>query len=416
MKGKQKWFSLVLVLLLTMTSAIFAGGKQEEEILIGAPLPLTGPYASDGEQMLWALELAVEEKNAEGGLLGRPLKLITGDVGALEPEKIKAVGERLSGAGIHVALTGYADSGVDARVFSQYDFPYIHGDAMSADSDIQAEQIKEKGYSNVFQYCPTEIELGIQVGEHFLEGVPELMGWTPPNKKCAVITTDYSWSIIASDEFKRIAEEKGYSIVVDEIIQFGMVEFGPILSKIDNLRPSYVTFWDLSPTDSANFIKQFHDRFGDEGIDSLVYMQYSPQIPEFLELAGEAAEGVVWNVTMAEVGDNYDYEQRWEEKFDSPTLSSYCYGTRDAFDIWVNAVEEVGSVDDFENIISVISDMSHKGMIGTIKFSKDNNTALAGEDYVPIIMHQVWGGKNNRAFPDNFRDEGFSYQIPIWIK
>jgi ABC-type branched-subunit amino acid transport system substrate-binding protein len=387
-----------------------------DEILVGAPLPLTGPYASDGEQMRMALELAIEEKNAAGGLLGKQLKLITGDVGALEPEKIRAVGERLAGFGVNVAITGYADSGVDARVFGQFQFPYIHGDAMSADSDIQAAQIKKSGSSNVFQYCPTEIEMGKQVANHFLEEIPNKMGWKPPNKKCAVITTDYSWSIIASDEFKRIAKKRGYSIVVDETIQFGMVEFGPILSKIDQLRPAYVSFWDLSPQDSANFIKQFHDKFASDGIQSIIYMQYSPQIPEFLDLAGKTAEGVVWNVTMAEVGENEEYDSRWKKKFGVPTVSSYCYGTRDAFDMWIKAVEEVGSVDDYKKIISKLSSMKHHGMIGTIQFNPKNNTALAGSEYVPIIMHQVWGGKNNRAYPFEFSDKGYKYQIPVWIK
>src|SRR5512136_840572 len=85
--------AMVFVLLGTALSG--CGGKKE--ILIGAPMPLTGPYASDGEQMQMALEMAVAEQNAAGGLLGRQLKLIAGDVGALEAEKIKAVGERMVG-------------------------------------------------------------------------------------------------------------------------------------------------------------------------------------------------------------------------------------------------------------------------------------------------------------------------------
>ena len=71
----------------------------EKTITIGCPLPLTGPYASDGEQMKMALELAVAEKNAAGGVLGHQIKLKFGDVGGLEAEKIKAIGERLVGRG-----------------------------------------------------------------------------------------------------------------------------------------------------------------------------------------------------------------------------------------------------------------------------------------------------------------------------
>ncbi|MBU1697351.1 MAG: ABC transporter substrate-binding protein, partial [Proteobacteria bacterium] len=87
--NSKKTYSLVVLSLLfcvLITGLAFA----KNPILVGCPLPLTGPYASDGEQMKMALELAVEEKNASGGLLGHPVKLKFGDVGGLEAEKIKA--------------------------------------------------------------------------------------------------------------------------------------------------------------------------------------------------------------------------------------------------------------------------------------------------------------------------------------
>jgi len=72
-------------------------------------------------------------------LLGRQLKLVTGDVGALEAEKIKAVGERLIGEKVDVVITGYADSGVDARVFGKYDMPFLHADVMTLDTEVVAQ-------------------------------------------------------------------------------------------------------------------------------------------------------------------------------------------------------------------------------------------------------------------------------------
>ena len=74
-----------------------------------------------------------------------------------------------------------------------------------------------------------------------------------------------------------------------------MAEWGPILSKIESKDPAYVTFWHLDPTERRpRFIQQFSDHFEDDGLNALVYMQYTPSIPEFIQLAGKAAEGVVW--------------------------------------------------------------------------------------------------------------------------
>ena len=65
----------------------------EKPIVIGAPMPLTGPFASSGEQMKMALDLGVEELNAAGGLFGRKLKVVYGDVANVGVEDVKSVGE-----------------------------------------------------------------------------------------------------------------------------------------------------------------------------------------------------------------------------------------------------------------------------------------------------------------------------------
>jgi branched-chain amino acid transport system substrate-binding protein len=416
MSGKiTKSLLVVLLVSLLVPFTAFCGGQAEDVILIGAPLPLTGPYASDGEQMRMALELAIEEKNAAGGLLGKQLKLITGDVGALEPEKIKAVGERLAGSDVHVALTGYADSGVDARVFAQYAMPYIHADAMTEDSLVARKQIEETGTSNLFQYCPAEVAYGDNAADYFFK-IPAAMGWTAPTKKIAVVKVDYSYNIFAADRFAELSAAKGYEIVVDETIQFGHVEFGPILSKIKDSGASYVTFWDLDPKDAANFIKQFYDAFIDKGIQALVFMQFTPVIPEFLDLAGKAAEGLLWATTVNPVSDGVpSYDERWIARFGSEPASSYSYGTRDGFDLWVEAVERAGTYDDFEKVIGELKKTDYRGLTGRIVFNPEDHTAYAGVDYIPTVWQQVWGGKHNISFPEEFSG-GYAYKLPPWVK
>ena len=141
---------LIIVLTGMLVCFMAAWASAEKPILIGTPLPLTGPYASDGEQMKMALELAVAEKNAAGGLLGRKLELKFGDIGGLEAEKIKAVGERLIGAGVDAIITDYDDGGVDTKVFGQYDVPYLHGNAMTLCTAPVAKHPEK--YWNCFQY------------------------------------------------------------------------------------------------------------------------------------------------------------------------------------------------------------------------------------------------------------------------
>jgi ABC-type branched-subunit amino acid transport system substrate-binding protein len=412
MKNYLRFVSLGLLVVMLATSLLgCGGGGGAGTIKIGAPMPITGPYASDGEQMQKALELAVEEQNAKGGVLGKKLELIPGDVGALEAEKIKAVGERLMGEKVDVAITGYADSGVDAKVFGEYDIPYLHADALSADTDLVAQN---PDYRNVFQYCPSEVFYGIDTAAN-LFNVPAALKWTPPNKKIAIIKVDYSYNVMAADKFGALAKEAGYEVVVDELTQFGVVEWGPILSKIDEAQPAYVTFWNLDPTDAARFMIQFKEKFGDKGLNALVYMQYTPNIPEFYQLAGDAANGVLWTTDVAPVGKGVkEYTARWKAKFNEDPKSAYAYITRDAFDIWVAAVEKAGCSDCYEKVIENIRKTSHDGMGGLYEFTENDQQAKSGNEFLPTIWYQIQDGKNVIVGPEKLKEGG--YTMPYWIK
>lgn len=409
----QKTFKPVsLFLLLVLAASALAGCGGSEKIKIGAPMPLTGPYASDGEQMQKALELAIEEQNAKGGVLGRELTLLPGDVGALEAEKIKAVGERLSGEKVDLVITGYADSGVDARVFGEYDMPFLHADAMTLSTELVAKDPVK--YGNVFQFCPSEVSYGYDAAE-ILFKISAEMGWTEPNKKLAVIRADYSYNVLASDKFIELAKEKGYETVVDEMVQFGTVEWGPILSKIAEKQPAYVTFWILDPTDASRFIIQFNEKFGEGGYNGLVYMQYTPNFPEFLTLAGNAANGLVWSTSVGVVSkDAPAYAERWKAKFGEEPKSTYAYNVRDAFEIWVQAVEKAGCVDCYDKVNANIKATEYQGMSGFYKFSPTDQQALFGDQYIPTLWYQVQNGAHMLTGPEAFK--AGKYILPPWVK
>ena len=384
-----------------------------EPILIGCPLPLTGPYASDGEQMKMALELAAAEKNAAGGVLGHPVELKFGDVGGLEAEKIKAIGERLVGAGVNAVITGYDDGGVDTKVFGAFDIPYLHGNAMTLCTQPVAENLDK--YWNVFQYMYNDKAYGVDAAKYLFKA-GEQMGWKAPNKKIAIIKVDYAYNIMPADEFAAITAKDGYEVVVNETVPFGMAEWGPILSKIESREPAYVTFWHLDPTDAARFIQQFADYFQDDGLNALVYMQYTPSIPEFIQLAGKAADGVVWVGGAYGFGPKYDaYKKRWMAKFKTEPAGLYAEATRDAFDIWAAAVEKAGCYDCYKKIADNIRVTEYEGLCARYKFDPKDQSVVQADDYMPLVWFQIQNGKNVKMRPAAV-SEGKAYQLPPWIK
>ena len=218
-----------------------------------------------------------------------------------------------------------------------------------------------------------------------------------------------------ADEFARLAGEKGYEVMVNETVPFGMAEWGPILSKIEMEEPAYVTFWHLDPTDAARFIQQFCEHFED-GYNGLVYMQYTPSIPEFLQLAGESAEGLIWVGGAYGSGAKFeDYKARWLKLFKQPPAGFYAEATRDAFDMWVAAVEKAGCVDCYKQVCDALRGLEFEGLCAKYRFNPTDQSAVQSDEYVPLVWFQIQDGKNVKMRPAQYA-EGGKYRLPPWVK
>ena len=85
----------IAIAALALASALFsAGAAAQEPIRIGAFLSVTGPASFLGDPELKTLELYVDRINADGGVLGRKLQLVTYDDGG-DAEKARTFAKRL---------------------------------------------------------------------------------------------------------------------------------------------------------------------------------------------------------------------------------------------------------------------------------------------------------------------------------
>jgi branched-chain amino acid transport system substrate-binding protein len=392
------------------------GGEETGDILIASAMPLTGPYASDGEEMNQALEMAIDDYNDQGGVLGRQLELVTCDVGALEVDTIQACAERLLGENPDAVITGYDDSGVNTLAFGEGDMPYLHAVTMRAAIEPVMEDPEK--YGNVFQYDPSDYDYGVNAAEE-LPKIADQLGLVPKNKSVAVITTDYAYNVVGAEAFEEFIQKQGYEVAVHEVTPFGVEEWGPILSKIAKAQPAFITFWNLDPADAARFMTQFRRQFADTGIDSLVYMQYTPDIPEFLELTGDDANGLLWSTVIGVSGriglDKAEYAQRWEERFGNEPKGIHPYIVRDAFDIWATAVEKVGCVQCFDEVNDAIRSTAYTGYAGTYQFAppSEGQYAMQGDDLLPTIWSQVQNVQHVVVLPE-VAAEG-TIVMPPWV-
>lgn len=161
-----------------------------EPIVIGLNYPRTGHYREEGLAQMRGSLLAIEEINAKGGLLGRPLQLITRDT-ASRPEKAARNVDSMVKEGA-VMLFGSVSSAVAvaaAERAKQNNTLYFS--TIGYANDVTTE----KGHRYIFRESTsatmTARALGKYLSEHF------------PNKKYFYITADYSWGHSSEESLRK---------------------------------------------------------------------------------------------------------------------------------------------------------------------------------------------------------------------
>jgi branched-chain amino acid transport system substrate-binding protein len=307
---------------------------------------------------------------------------------------------------VDAVITGYGDTGADLAAFGQYDVPYFHSDTTRICKTLVREHPE---YNNCFMLCDDSAPYGWLGFDIITEEIP----YECPNHKAAVIYVDYEYNIVSADTFKEEVAKKGWEIVVDEMVPWGVKDWGPILSKIRATEPSIILFANLIPVDGVTFLHQFLE----DPTDSIIYMTYFPAIPEFRELAGEAANGVCWITAMGilPTPEAEAWGERYKQRFGKEPAIFGSAGPYDALHMWAAAVERTGDVEDYDAVCAAIRDPDHlyTGLCGTYKFDPEEQYALGGEALVPPTFYQIQNMKHVLIWPTKFAQGEF--EVPPWI-
>src|SRR3954469_11479538 len=118
------------------------------ELRLGALYPFSGNLALLGDESFRGLELAVEERNAAGGLLGRPVKLARGDAQD-QAQALAEVRRLITETRVHAVLGTYASPLAFAATQASElaGVPYFELGAI-------ADALTDRGFRYVFRTCP----------------------------------------------------------------------------------------------------------------------------------------------------------------------------------------------------------------------------------------------------------------------
>lgn len=221
---------LTYIRLLTCVVAMFLfvgckkkAGGDGKTILIGEYGSMTGPQSTFGQSTHNGLTMAIEEINAKGGVLGKPLEVINADDRSDANEAVTAVQKLISRDGVCAVIGEVASklSMAAGGVCQREKIPMVS--PASTNPDVT------KGGDYLFRICFTDDFQGAVCARF-----ADKMGW----KRVAIFTdiaNDYSKGLT-----KGFKDDYKGRIVVEENFRAGDNDFKAQLTKMQNANPDAV--------------------------------------------------------------------------------------------------------------------------------------------------------------------------------
>src|SRR5512136_425468 len=144
----------LMAVLVALTAWGTSPAAAADTIKIGLMAPLTGSWASEGQEMKRNVELLAGELNAKGGLLGKQVEVVVEDDGG-DPRTASLAAQRLSTKGV-VAVIGTYGSAVTEASQTIYNEAKI----IQVANGSTAIRLSEKGLKYFFRTCPRDDEQG----------------------------------------------------------------------------------------------------------------------------------------------------------------------------------------------------------------------------------------------------------------
>ncbi len=274
-KSLGSLFAVLLVSLFFIATTTMAKGV----IKIGVQAPITGKFASEGQGIVNAVKLIVNHYNANGGLLGKKLKVVAcDDEGTAVQAAICA--RNLVNDGVIAVIGSYTSTCAESAENTYYRAKVLQT------SDGTSDTLVQHGYWTFFRNSsPNSAEA--KFTSKFLLKAKKY-------KRIAILSDFSTFSVDLAKAVSKDLKANGGNIVYSGKITSGAQNFTPVLTKIKSYKPDAIYFSGYY-TDGGLLRAQQEQL----GIKANFIGGDSCDNPEFIKLAGSAAAGAyIVNVPM----------------------------------------------------------------------------------------------------------------------
>ncbi len=355
------WRSILAVVLFAAVGPV----NSANPIKIGSFLTVTGPASFLGDPELKTLQMYVESINAKGGVDGHPLELIHYDTGGKAQDAVSFVKRLIQNDKVDI-IVGGTTSGDTLAVI-----PEVEKEAIPLISLAGGVEIIEPVKKWVFKVAHADRMAAAKIFEDLHK-----RGFT----KVALITGDGGFDKSGHEQILKLAPQYGITIAADESYGNKDSDMTTQLTKIRGSDAQAIINFGFgqAPAIVTKNIKQL-------GITLPLYQSHGVASKTFIDLAGDAAEGVrlpAAALVVAEQLPNTDpqkpvllaYKKQYEAKYGPvSTFGGHAY---DGLQIAVAALQRAGGTDRAKVRDEIEKTKGFIGTAGVFNMSPEDHMGL----------------------------------------
>ena len=352
----RKWLLLVPILLAGMATSC---QKNDKTIKIGLAAVKSGSDAQIGATMLDGAQIAVDEWNAKGGVLGKKIETISLDDEA-NPSKAVNVAQNLVDDGV-VAVIGHLNSNCTipaSRVYNE-------GKIIQITPGSTNPQYTEQGFPYAFRICGRDDQQG-PVGGDFLHDILKL-------NKIAILHNKSSYGQGLAEEVQKEFVAKGGTVTFFQGIGQDERDFRANLSVIKGSGAEGF-FWGGMYGQGGPLLVQMRQ----EGMNIPFATGDGCFDQTFINTTGSSA-----TATYLSFGKDYhqipaaqSFLQKYKEKYhhDEGAYSVYGY---DAANVLLTAIAQAQTTDP-DKVSAIMKGQPFDTILGKIEFDAKGDVKHSG--------------------------------------
>jgi len=363
MKNLRFLISALLLVCLMLGAMQFVAAQEDEPIVIGASLPLTGRFSEPGTAAHEGYQVWAELVNeSEELLLGRPVELIVvdnasdQDTAVADYEKLITVDEVDLVVGPFSSFLVIPTSEVAAR----YGYAFVEPAGGAPD-------VFNRGLENIFFAQPAPGSWQADPLAEYILNLPE----DERPQTFAVVSQDDPFVLGVMDRAKEFLTEGGLELVFDEIYAPETTDFSAIAIQVADLDPGLIVGGTVLE-DSIGQIRAYQEagyqpRFA--------YFTTGPSLPvPFREALGEATEGVFASISWfaaANTTGNTEFVEKYVEMFggEPEEIPEDAANAFTVGQVLQQAVENIESIDNAE-LIEELHSATFETIVGPLSFDE----------------------------------------------